>query len=564
MSTFQHLYSTTYTSLPSPPLTSFHSSYSQPTNTINDSYHGDFHSSSSTMISPISRCTPILDLELKPLLLNKYDDHHEDKLLPSIHKVMSPPLSSKNSPPLSYYSSHDESQQYISTTTTTTTTTTINNSNTTFSSPFFTSVASSDALTPPHSDLCLSTTSTSPSSPSSNNNNNQRKGSIASLLNSDPELKYLDECGYQSHFMNDLTLKRQHDEDENQEQSWLPAQASKRKKPYKQKQYQQQQQQQQQQKQNKKKKISHPHHQDSLSTFTPNSNSSSTATSPLLSSSSSTSSSFSSASSPPSSSSMFIDERATKGLRHFSKQVCDKVKDHGVTTYDQVVQELSMDLSSASCHFDQKNIRRRVYDALNVLMAIKIIEKDKKEIRWLGDASLLLLSDLTDDDDDNNDDEDAKKENNDQDINTTKEEEEVDNLLKQIQEEELKQQKLQSSIQSTRTNIHDTLTTYLQLCRLIQRNQQQPSDHHPPYSHFPLVIIDQLTTDPIIETSTNLKQVTISYSSHHDDPSTLNHYQHHTFKDIDILQHHFNHHFTSQELSSWLPSPHWQQYLEVS
>jgi len=33
---------------------------------------------------------------------------------------------------------------------------------------------------------------------------------------------------------------------------------------------------------------------------------------------------------------------------------------------------------------DSKNIRRRVYDALNVLMAMKIIEKEKKEIRWKG------------------------------------------------------------------------------------------------------------------------------------------------------------------------------------
>ena len=33
---------------------------------------------------------------------------------------------------------------------------------------------------------------------------------------------------------------------------------------------------------------------------------------------------------------------------------------------------------------DHKNIRRRVYDALNVLMAIDIIRKEKKEIRWLG------------------------------------------------------------------------------------------------------------------------------------------------------------------------------------
>eukprot|EP00188_Purpureofilum_apyrenoidigerum_P004830 Plantae.Rhodophyta-Purpureofilum_apyrenoidigerum.ctg5779.p1 GENE.Plantae.Rhodophyta-Purpureofilum_apyrenoidigerum.ctg5779~~Plantae.Rhodophyta-Purpureofilum_apyrenoidigerum.ctg5779.p1 ORF type:complete len:218 (-),score=63.06 Plantae.Rhodophyta-Purpureofilum_apyrenoidigerum.ctg5779:362-1015(-) len=34
--------------------------------------------------------------------------------------------------------------------------------------------------------------------------------------------------------------------------------------------------------------------------------------------------------------------------------------------------------------FDEKNIRRRVYDALNVLMAMDIIEKSKKEIRWRG------------------------------------------------------------------------------------------------------------------------------------------------------------------------------------
>jgi hypothetical protein len=34
--------------------------------------------------------------------------------------------------------------------------------------------------------------------------------------------------------------------------------------------------------------------------------------------------------------------------------------------------------------FDEKNIRRRVYDALNVLMAMDIISKDKKEIQWKG------------------------------------------------------------------------------------------------------------------------------------------------------------------------------------
>ena len=34
--------------------------------------------------------------------------------------------------------------------------------------------------------------------------------------------------------------------------------------------------------------------------------------------------------------------------------------------------------------FDEKNIRWRVYDALNVLMALDIITRDKKEIQWKG------------------------------------------------------------------------------------------------------------------------------------------------------------------------------------
>lgn len=34
--------------------------------------------------------------------------------------------------------------------------------------------------------------------------------------------------------------------------------------------------------------------------------------------------------------------------------------------------------------YDQKNVRRRVYDALNVLMAMNIISKEKKEIKWIG------------------------------------------------------------------------------------------------------------------------------------------------------------------------------------
>lgn len=82
-------------------------------------------------------------------------------------------------------------------------------------------------------------------------------------------------------------------------------------------------------------------------------------------------------------------DKVGKGLRHFSMKVCEKVKDKGSTTYNEVADELVAEevescQSSETTNCDQKNIRRRVYDALNVLMAMNIISKDKKEIRWIG------------------------------------------------------------------------------------------------------------------------------------------------------------------------------------
>lgn len=83
-------------------------------------------------------------------------------------------------------------------------------------------------------------------------------------------------------------------------------------------------------------------------------------------------------------------------------KVCEKVKSKGTTTYNEVADELVAEFSSDPAlarqsfegslsiggdgtePFDQKNIRRRVYDALNVLMAINVISKEKKEIKWIG------------------------------------------------------------------------------------------------------------------------------------------------------------------------------------
>lgn len=72
----------------------------------------------------------------------------------------------------------------------------------------------------------------------------------------------------------------------------------------------------------------------------------------------------------------------------FFRKVCRKVEEKGTTTYNEVADELVQELaaegefgSGKEPHYDDKNIRRRVYDALNVLMAIDIISKDRKEIK---------------------------------------------------------------------------------------------------------------------------------------------------------------------------------------
>ncbi|WVZ55500.1 hypothetical protein U9M48_006151 [Paspalum notatum var. saurae] len=90
-------------------------------------------------------------------------------------------------------------------------------------------------------------------------------------------------------------------------------------------------------------------------------------------------------------------DKGNRGLRQFSMKVCEKVESKGRTTYNEVADELVAEFTdpnnnieapdpdnSNAQQYDEKNIRRRVYDALNVLMAMDIISKDKKEIQWKG------------------------------------------------------------------------------------------------------------------------------------------------------------------------------------
>lgn len=76
------------------------------------------------------------------------------------------------------------------------------------------------------------------------------------------------------------------------------------------------------------------------------------------------------------------------------------MKERHRTTYNEVAEDLVLEFGQLAAsedskvEFDEKNIRRRVYDALNVLMALDIIVKEKKEIIWRGWSDSSPKADL--------------------------------------------------------------------------------------------------------------------------------------------------------------------------
>ncbi|KAK4880053.1 hypothetical protein RN001_008199 [Aquatica leii] len=154
-------------------------------------------------------------------------------------------------------------------------------------------------------------------------------------------------------------------------------------------------------------------------------------------------------------------EKVGKGLRHFSMKVCEKVRKKGTTSYNEVADELvgeftnSLNNSVTDQQYDQKNIRRRVYDALNVLMAMNIISKEKKEIRWLGLPT--------------------------------------NSLQECLQLEREKQKRIQSIKEKTR-KLHDLILNQIAFKNLAMRNKRIEQEQGPPipnsYIEMPFIVIN--------------------------------------------------------------------------
>ncbi|KAF9110380.1 Transcription factor Dp-2 [Mortierella sp. AM989] len=162
---------------------------------------------------------------------------------------------------------------------------------------------------------------------------------------------------------------------------------------------------------------------------------------------------------------------SARGLRIYAQRVCERVQAKGSTSYNELVIELCGGNASENTPevpegSAQENIRRRVYDALNVLEAAGIIAFfENKDIRWVGiddsplirDASRLqplVPSRLPEG---GRDDESEEPEDDDMDI-------------EQLQRE-IQAMKLQNELE--RAKLQDQITRQVQLVGLVKRNKHK-------------------------------------------------------------------------------------------
>lgn len=94
------------------------------------------------------------------------------------------------------------------------------------------------------------------------------------------------------------------------------------------------------------------------------------------------------------------------GLKEISKRVMEIIKQSGQTTYKAISDQIVNEINEKSLK-DEKNIRRRIYDSLNVMKSMKLFHRDKnsKTIMWNYDQEFDPLNEIenkTDYDEKNN------------------------------------------------------------------------------------------------------------------------------------------------------------------
>ncbi|KAG0017020.1 Transcription factor Dp-2 [Podila clonocystis] len=163
-----------------------------------------------------------------------------------------------------------------------------------------------------------------------------------------------------------------------------------------------------------------------------------------------------------------VHSQAGRGLRFYSQRVCDRVQAKGATTYNELVHELSG--GQPGEHVEdivgqessgQENIRRRVYDALNVLEALGIISMDKKEIQWIGVENSRVLNETTK--------KSTSQSHHRRELDEESEEPEDDDMdIEQLQRE-VDALKLRNELE--KAQLQDQVSRHVQLNNLVARNK---------------------------------------------------------------------------------------------
>ena len=91
------------------------------------------------------------------------------------------------------------------------------------------------------------------------------------------------------------------------------------------------------------------------------------------------------------------------GLKEISKRVMEIIKHNGQTTYREISDQIVNEINEKSIK-DEKNIRRRIYDSLNVMKSMKLFKKDKKDktIKWNYDKEYDPLNEMDEREEDDN------------------------------------------------------------------------------------------------------------------------------------------------------------------
>ncbi|KAF9988520.1 hypothetical protein BGZ65_001982 [Modicella reniformis] len=164
---------------------------------------------------------------------------------------------------------------------------------------------------------------------------------------------------------------------------------------------------------------------------------------------------------------------AGKGLRIYAQRVRDLMRVKCSTSYNELVLDLfggnpGDSVEDAPEVSGQENIRRRVYDALNVLNAVQVIYFDNKNIRWVGIEESGVIREVTnalstvalaqgDPPEDGGDDESEEPEDDDM---------EIEKLQREVDAMKLRNELEQAKLQ-------DQLTRQVQVLNLVKRNKRR-------------------------------------------------------------------------------------------